>query len=191
MREKLYNIEGEIMSDNKIQFIPFHAINEFMLPEYRFEVIREVLLSLSSASEKIQAQFNKYFKNAVKVPGFRNSGQAPTSLKIRPFIAAFEKEPEIAGATLSRWVELRSELKNQVFDLLKSRNWEVLPADADRTKLPGFLIAWPDGEDFEVLGKAFQAMFPEVNAKSDDVSLMAVWLGGRLPYQAGKDDHID
>jgi hypothetical protein len=179
------------MSDKNVKFIPFHAINEFMIPEYRFEVIREVLSTLSSASEKVKAQFNKFFKNAIQVPGFRNSGQAPTSLKIRPFITAFEKEPEIAGATLSRWVELKPDLRKQVFDLLTARSWEVLPDETDRTKLPGFLVTWPDGEDFEVLGKAFQEMYPEARAKSDDVSLMAVWLGGRLPYDTGKNDPND
>jgi hypothetical protein len=171
------------MDNKKVQFIPFQAINAFMLPDYRMNVIREVLSSLPSAPEKIQAQFSKYFKTLVQVPGFRNSSLAPLSLKIKPFISVFEKDPEVAGTSLSRWVDLHPELKQQVYDLLVARKWEILPPDADRTKLPGFLVTWPAGEDFDAINKGFQEMYPEVQVSANDVSLMAVWLAGRLPYQ--------
>lgn len=171
------------MDNKKAQFIPFHAINAFMLPDYRLSVIRQVLSSLSTAPERTQAQFAKYFKGMVQVPGFRHSSQAPLSLKIKPFVSVFEKDPGVAGETVSRWAELKPELKQQVFDLLTSKGWELLPIDADRTKLPGFMVTWPSGEDFEGIYKGFKEMFPEDSTSSDDVSLMAVWLGGRLPYQ--------
>ena len=176
------------MADKKVQFIPFHAINAFMLPDFRMEVVRLVLSSLPSASAKTQAEFNKYFKNLVHVPGFRNAIQAPLPLKTKPFISVFEKEPEVVGATLARWSDLKPELKNQIYDLLKARGWEVLPAEADRSRLPGFLVTWPAGEDFESLGKAFKEMYPDVQASTNDISLMAVWLAGRLPYQTENDN---
>jgi hypothetical protein len=176
------------MAEKKVQFIPFNAINAFMLPEFRMEVVRQVLASLPSASAATQARFTRFFKNLVRVPGFRNASQAPLPLKIKPFISVFEKEPEVAAATISLWVELKPELRNQVYEFLKSKGWEVLPPDVDRTHLPGFLVTWPPGEDFESLGKGFREIHPELEVSSDDISLMAVWLAGRLPYQTDHDE---
>jgi hypothetical protein len=45
------------------------------------------------------------------------------------------------------------------------------------------MITWPKGEEFDVLNQAFQEMYPDQNFSSDDISLMVVWLSGRLPYQ--------
>jgi hypothetical protein len=70
-----------------------------------------------------------------------------------------------------------------VYDLLVSRDWKVLPPDADRTKIPGFLTRWPKGEDFDVLNKAYAEKYTESQASGDEVSLMVVWISGRLPYQ--------
>jgi hypothetical protein len=70
-----------------------------------------------------------------------------------------------------------------VYDLLVARGWELLPPEADRTVLPGFLTKWPKGETFEVLNEVFLKMYPGTQASDDDISLMVVWLSGRLPYQ--------
>ncbi len=41
-------IEGLIMDDKTTQFLPFHAINEFMRDDYRAIVIRSTLNALST-----------------------------------------------------------------------------------------------------------------------------------------------
>jgi lauroyl/myristoyl acyltransferase len=79
-------------------------------------------------------------------------------------------------------------LRENVYTLLQARGWEILPKDAERAKLPGFITVWPHGENFEVLNQAFKEMYPEATASSDDVSLMVVWIGGRLPYQFTEPD---
>ncbi len=117
------------------------------------------------------------------VPGFRNSSAAPANLKIKPYISAFELHPEVSAFTIAVWTRSTSSLLEKVFDLLTERKWELLPKDADRTKLPGFLTAWPKEESFEAINKAFKEKYAEENYSEDDISLMAVWLSGRLPYQ--------
>lgn len=175
--------------DKKVQFLPFHAINEFMRNDYRLAVVRTTLNSYASLPEEMRAPIDKLIRKVVQVPGFRNSAKAPTNLKVRPTAEAFEKNPRLVAAILAAWSELHAESRQKVHDLLTARGWDILPVDADRTKLPGFLITWPQGEEFEVLNKAFDAMYPGDQISSDDISLMVVWISGRLPYQIDEQEN--
>jgi hypothetical protein len=125
------------------------------------------------------------------VPGFRDGSKAPTPLKVRPTAEAFEKSPDLVGAILAIWAQSNAELGQQIYDLLVERGWEVLPVEANRAKLPGFVPVWPKGEDFEAINQAFHEKYPQVEASQDDVSLMVVWVSGRLPYEIEGDDEDD
>jgi hypothetical protein len=177
------------MAEKQIKFSPFHAINDFMRPDYRTEVITLVVSSLNDLPESDRKSINAQTKHLVQVPGFRNSSQAPARLRIKPTISAFEKSPQLAAAVIAAWATLHAELRQEVYDLLVSRGWELLPPDADRTRLPGFLTTWPQDEDFEKIDQAFSEKYPDHDVSGDDVSLMTVWLAGRLPYQQeGEED---
>lgn len=176
------------MTDKQIEFIPFHALNEFMRPDYRLTVVRTALMALPSLPSNFRPPIDKLTKLVVRVPGFRNGAQAPVQMKVAPVAAAFEKSPELVAAILNAWSESQKDLRQKVYDLLKGRNWEVLPPDADRSKVPGFLTTWPKGEDFDVLNKAFTEAYPDLNASSDDVSLMVVWMSGRLPIPGDEEE---
>jgi hypothetical protein len=169
-------------------FLPFHAINEFMRPDYRVEVVRAALQALPGLPEPQRAQIDKLTRRTVKVPGFRNSAKAPAALRVKPTAEAFEKSPGLVAAILSAWTDAHPQLRSEVNDLLLDRGWELLPIDADRTKIPGFLTRWPKGEDFETLTTVYAERYPESKASSDDVSLMVVWLSGRLPYEIAGDE---
>ena len=178
----------EEKSEKKVSFLPFHAINEFMTSEYRLEVVRSTLAALPDLPEKFQNPINKLTGRLVKIPGFRHSLKAPTPLRIKPTVDAFEKSPDLVAAILSAWAEAHVGLQENVYALLQSRGWEILPIDAERARLPGFITVWPHGENFDVLNQAFNDMYPEAAASRNDVSLMVVWMSGRLPYQfAGAD----
>jgi hypothetical protein len=176
------------MDDKKIQFLPFHAINAFMRPDYRLEVVKTLLSDLSTVPEGKRAQLTRFIKQYVVIPGFRHSVLAPLSVKIKPFIAVFEKKPELAALTIDIWATQHSDLRDKAFQFLVERGWEILPLDADRTKLPGFMTTWPKDEDFEVINKAFTAKYPDAGYSEDNVSLMVVWLSGRLPYQTIEEE---
>jgi hypothetical protein len=171
------------MSDNKQEFLPFHAINEFMRNDYRLAVVRTALQALPKRPAELRASIDRLTKRFVQVPGFRNSAQAPTGVKMSPMAAAFEKSPELVAAILAAWAEVHPELRQQVYDLLTGRGWELLPVEVNRAKLPGFVIHWPKGENFEGLNQAFRVKYPEAQLETDDVSLMVVWLSARLPYE--------
>ncbi|HVN56421.1 MAG TPA: hypothetical protein VMT46_18990, partial [Anaerolineaceae bacterium] len=72
-----------------------------------------------------------------------------------------------------------------------AREWEILPVDADRTKLPGFLTTWPKSESFDALTAAFRDANQDGEDDPDRISLMAVWLGGRLPYNLEEDENAE
>jgi len=193
----------------KTEFLPFHAINEFMRPDFRLNVIRETLTAQAALDEKCVNDLNQQIKKSVTVPGFRNSDKAPALIKVLPTSKAFEKYPDLVVAILSCWAEIQSQLREQVYTLLKARNWlmfletegidtislttdaikewPVFPLKMNRTKLPGFFAHWPKGEDFEILYKNFSELFPDSTASIDKVSLMVVWISMRLPYQVDSD----
>ena len=43
-------------------------------------------------------------------------------------------------------------------------------------------------ENFDVLNAAFTDKYPDFLADNNDVSLMIVWLSGRLPYSSVEED---
>ncbi len=174
-----------------VEFLPFNAINQFMITEYRLEVLREVLSNLDRLSPSQRSTLIGLVKRLFKLPGFRNPTLAPLPIKVRGAVSPFEKNAEFTAQVLADWAEIRSELMQQVYHLLKDRDWEILPLDADRTKISGFLTRWPKEETYEVLNQAFNDKYPQSQASDYDVRLMVVWISGRLPYdmvETGKKD---
>lgn len=169
--------------NEKAEFLPFHAINEFMRNDYRLTVVRNTLHGLPALPGKYSAPIDQLTKKFVRVPGFRNSVKAPARVKATPLAETFEKNPELVAAILNAWAELQHELRQQVFDLLKGRGWEVLPVEGDRTKFPGFLVRWPKDQNFETLNQAYKEAYPESKATNDDITLMLVWVSMRLPFK--------
>jgi hypothetical protein len=196
-------------SQSETQFYPFHAINEFMRPDYRLTVVRAALGALPNLPASLRQTIDRITKQVVKVPGFRHAEKAPTAVKILPMTKAFEKSPDLAAAILAAWAETHTSLRQQVYDLLKLRGWTlfpesitldnlspetikawgILPPEVDRTRLPGFLSIWPKDNDFEAIYKHFTEQYPDVNEGIDNVSLMVVWLSMRLPVEVeGRED---
>jgi hypothetical protein len=176
------------MDDKQVQFIPFHAINEFMLNDYRLHVIQSVFSGFDRLPGDRRSAINNLVKRYVQVPGFRNSAQAPSGVKARSSVSVFERRPEMVAQILQGWSELHPELRQKVFDFLKAREWETLPPEADRTKLPGFMVEWPEGQTYDVLDEAYGKMYPDDKIELNDLRLMIVWLANRLPYDMYEDD---
>ena len=177
--------------NNQLKFIPFHAINEFMRNDFRLNLIRTALTGKNSLDRKFSAPIDRLTRKHVKVAGFRNSLKAPVTIKAVAMVKPFEKQPRLVAAILNAWSEITFELRTQIFDLLTMREWKLLPIEADRTKLPGFLTQWPEDDDYEVLYEVFTKAYPESNASIDETSLMVIWLSGRLPIDKVSKSEID
>jgi hypothetical protein len=168
------------MDDKRTAYFPFHAINEYMLPEFRLDVIGKVLRGLDSLSGPRRSALNNMIKRYISVPGFRNGSAAPLGVKIRSSVSPFERHSDFAATLLQGWCELHPDLG--------ARFEGVLPLEADRSKLPGFQTNWPKVETYEALDQAFYDANPGFEAESNDIRLMVVWLVNRLPYDLFDDD---
>jgi hypothetical protein len=173
----------------KEKFLPFVAINEFMRDDYRFTVISEVLSHLDKIPGDQRAMVTKAIAKFVSVPGFRNSNMAPVGLKAKSSAELFATFNDYASAVIEGWSRLHPELAKCVFDVLKEKEWPNLqPIELDRSKLPGFQIHWPKADTFDVLIKAVRAKNTFAEESDDNISLMAVWMGVRLPYDLFTDE---
>ena len=176
----------------KAQFLPWSAINAFMLPDFQLEVVTDVLGGYDSLSSEQRTRLNQMIKRSVKLNGFRNATIAPLPIRARGSIELFEKNAAFAYLILSSWCDLHLVLRDAVHKMLSDRGWILLPAETDRSKIPGFLTRWPKEDEFEVLNPAFRAQFPDLSEYSDNqVSLMAVWMSGRLPYELVEKSDIE
>jgi hypothetical protein len=180
------------MDDKRIAYFPFHAINEYMLPEFRLDVIGSVLRGMDSLSGARRSTLNNMIKRYISVPGFRNSAAAPLGVKIRSAVSPFERHADFAAAVLQAWCELHPDLGARTHTMLQTRSFtDVLPLEADRSKLPGFQTNWPKIETYEALDQAFYDANSGFEAESNDIRLMVVWLVNRLPYDLFDDEEAD
>jgi hypothetical protein len=174
--------------NDKVEFFPFHAINEFMLNDYRLNVIQMVLSSFDDLSSDRRKEINSIIKKHVQVPGFRTSTQAPPKVKAKASVSTFERRPDYVAQILQGWADLHRPLADKVYEFLTSREWEVFPVEMDRTELPGFMVTWPAGETYDVLGDAFAEANPGYPVEENDLRLMIVWLANRLPFNTDGDE---
>lgn len=173
----------EPKNKNKAAFLPWSAINAFMLEDFQLEVMTKVLTGYDHLESEQRRSLNAQIKKGVKVPGFRNSTTAPLAIRIRHSIEYFETSAAFASNVLSAWAQIYHDLAETIFTFLTERNWIVMPLEASREKLPGFLTQWPQEDEFEVLTAAFHEKYPEDEHTDNQISLMSVWLSGRLPYE--------
>lgn len=166
---------------DKVEFIPHHAINEFMRSDFRLNIIRTTLTMLPKLGHQYRNSIDRLTRKYVKVAGFRNSVKAPISLKSVALVKPFSQHPDLVVAILSAWAASNQDLQIGVFELLTDKSWILLPINADRTKLPGFLTTWPIEDDYECIYQIFVKNNPDTQVSIDETSLMAIWLSGRLP----------
>ncbi len=171
------------MTDHKAHFLPFNAVNEFLIPEYRLKIIQQAFAELSNLPEERRSAISRLVKRHVQVAGFRNSALAPAPVKARASVSTFEKSAEFSAQIMSAWYDLHPELAKKVYDFLTARSWKLLPLEVDRSKLPGFLTHWQKDETFEVLDDAYAVQYPQNTDHEYDINMMIAWLSGRLPVE--------
>lgn len=177
------------MSDEKkVQVLPFHAVNEFMRDDYRLQVLHEVFTGLEQVTPMQKQLITRMFAKNVNIQGFRNSGLAPLAMKIKNSPTLFERSHDFSATIMECWSNLHPSLKTAMHALLAERGWTLQPIDADRSLLPGFQIDWPKPDNFESLIKGIKEAQPALDESDDNISLMAVWVGNKLPYNLFSED---
>ena len=166
----------------KAKYLPFHAVNEFMREDYRLTILQEVFTSLDKTTSTQKQLISRFVAKNVQIPGFRNSSLAPLPFKIKNSTTLFERSSEFAATIMECWSNLHIALKANMFTILEEKGWKPQPLTVDRSTLPGFQIDWPKTDTFELLIKSSKEIQPELEESDDNISLMAVWVGNRLPY---------
>lgn len=177
------------MTNQEIPFLPFAAINNFMLDDYRVQVLNKVIGGLNRQTNRNAGILKSLVRRYIQVPGFRDASKAPAGLIARNAESAFEKASDFAGRLLACWTDLNPGLAKEIHTLLQERQWpDLLPVDADRNEMPGFYAVWPEGENFETILAAYKEKYPDSKTEDYDISLMTVWIGLRLPFDNEKQE---
>ncbi len=180
--------ENEQQTDQYEEFLPFNAINEFMRDDYRLTILQEVITHLESARPEQQKEISKFISQYVKIPGFRKSNLAPAPMKAKNAVVLFQQSAAFSSKIVETWSSLHPKLKETVWTVLNEKGWEPASIEIDRTALPGFQIHWSKADTFEVLNTDVRKLAPDLSESDDDISLMAVWIGNRLPYDLFNDE---
>lgn len=180
-----------IDQNNELPYLPYHAIHEFMRPDFRSAIVKTVLTALPGLPDPQRLSIERLTRMQVVVPGFRNSAKAPLPMRIRLTAEVLVKSPQLTAAILEAWAGLQTSLRQLVYEFLRERGWALPPDDGDRTSLPGFKPEWPKGEGFAEIATDFRTKHPEHTASDDEISLMAVWVSGSLPYLTDEDHEPD
>ncbi len=167
---------------NQQKYLPFHAVNEFMRDDYRLSILHEVLSEQKITSAESRSRIGRMISKGVQIPGFRNSNQAPLAIKAKNCASLFERSPEFASSVMEAWSCLHPQLKKEMAELLRSRGWNIPDPETDHSQLPGFQLDWNKVDTYEVLINEIKKKAPDMQESDDNISLMAVWIGNRLPY---------
>ena len=161
--------------------LPLISLNVFLLPDFRREILTTVLDQKDDLSPEIKQEFRQAIKEFVKISGFRNPLAAPQALQVRAMESPFEKESRFVKAILSSWADINSDLQAKVQAVLPELGFEPndqAPLYPDPEN--AFAVGWPEDLSFEKLADLVKQK-TETDASSNEISLMTVWLTGRLP----------
>jgi len=161
--------------------LPLISLNVFLLPDFRREILTTVLNQKDNLSPEIMQELRQAIKEFVKISGFRNPLAAPQALQVRAMESPFEKESRFVKAILSSWADLKLDLGAKVQSVLPELGFEPndqAPLYPDPEN--AFAVGWPEDLSFEKLADLVKQK-TETDASSNEISLMTVWLTGRLP----------
>ena len=161
--------------------LPMISLNVFLLPDFRREILTTVLNEKDTLSPENKRELTQAIREFVKISGFRNPLAAPQALQVRAMESPFEKESRFVKAILSSWADINSDLQANLQSVIPELGFETndqAPLYPDPEN--AFALGWPEDLSFEKLADLVKQK-TEIDASSDAISLMTVWLTGRLP----------
>lgn len=166
---------------NEVEYLSFKTINVFIERGFLEEILTQILTNLRDLSKENQIEFNQHFKKYVTVLGFRNPKHAPLPLQVKAFATAFEEKEEVIPFTLSTWAKIKDDLANAVLKWLQSENWDDLALVRNFDDDQGFKNDWPDDLSLDTVIEDYQKDHADMEVSKDDLTLMILWVSGRLP----------
>ncbi len=161
---------------------PMIALNVYLLPEFRQEILDGVVSGLSALPDDVRRDVMSAVRDEVKISGFRNPFSAPKAVLIRRMESVFLKQSRFIKAMLMAWVALQKPADAVVRAVIESLPFQTNP-EAINYPDPenAFLIGWPEQMGYQKLSDLVRAQDAAINASTDTIALLTVWLSGCLP----------
>ena len=165
---------------------PLLALNLYLEPQFRKEVIQDLLGNLSGLETDQRAKLIEKFKETVHVGGFRNPLQAPMALQVREAEKVFEKDSYFLAAFLGAWRSLYASEASLLIDTWKKLGFSEADEGADPEK--AFTDGWPEGLNYGKLEEKLRQANPNTILSGDQLALLTILSTGQLPGDAaGKE----
>ncbi len=158
-------------------YSPFLVLNFVMPRRYREKVVQEVLEHYKQVAPKAKNRLESALSDHITIKGFRpgKTGKAPLSRLKSPVIQATESSNSVLGAILNVWLELRKDLRNNIYNFLIDRGDSV----SEIQELgQGFTDHWTP-EEMQGVYEEFQTHNSEFDG--NDVRLMLCCLTSKAP----------
>ena len=170
---------------------PMIALNVYLLPEFRQEILSMVIAGMSALPDEIRRPVLSAIREEVKISGFRNPFSAPHSVLVRRMETVFLKQSRFVKVILKAWAGLHQDLVPAVSPVIRALSFQKndqLPEYPDPEK--AFLTGWPENLTYEKLTELIRAQDQKITAGTDDLALMTVWLSGCLPDPTPAGENI-
>lgn len=155
---------------------PMLAINYYLEPYFRKELLQDVFGKLSDLSPESRADALVAVKKTVRVSGFRNPMQAPATILNKRVEETFEKDNTLATALLLAWKELYADAASLLTPVLQELGFALNAED----KLT-FSVGWPDEIDYKSLAEKVLTAQPAIGLDQDQIALLTILLSMQLP----------
>lgn len=165
------------------EFKPAIALNVFIEPYFRKEVLEKVFGNIDKFSPDLRKDLLAEVKDQVKISGFRNPMVAPRALLIKNAETVFEKDSRFCLTSLKSWQYLYAKwhkaLKNGLVDLGFSISE---PAAAEYPDpMNTFLVGWHEDISFDALYENLSAKIEGFDLSKDETALLTILLTGYMP----------
>lgn len=164
---------------------PLHAINVYIEPWFREEIITKIFEDFSLYPEPLRKELVESVKNEVKVSGFRNPLTAPKRLLVREVEKIFETDPRFVSIILRTWMKLFDSHENEFRKTLKDLDFqfsELAPLYPDAEN--AFETLWPDGVDYQKVIDKVREDNKTLEMSDDEIVFYSILLTGCLPGES-------
>jgi len=169
---------------------PLVALNVYLTSEFRRQILSEVLDQKNALNSDTRTRFLNFFKEKLKVPGFRNSTNAPKAKLIKATEALFEKDSNFISAVLNAWTELIQSKTIGLDHVLQNLGFDLKMTDTSYSEHDSsFEVGWPKAINYESLFTKVTQQLKAFELNSDELAMVTIWKTGKLPgdFESVKD----
>ena len=161
---------------------PMIALNVYLLPEFRQEVLSKVISGLPGLPDEIRQEVLSAVREEVKISGFRNPFGSPHAVLIRGMESVFVKKSRFVRTILKAWASLQQPSAAALRAVIPPLGFQAndqLPDYPDPEN--ALILGWPEGLNYQKLADLALAQDSNLAASADTLALLTVWLTGCLP----------